>query len=94
MCGGKRRGLTRNLESGATNMTQTTETLEDRILTDRDSSFWLLDQLRNTANRDVLDALYDAQTLVKVLEERWAAELATEPDPTDERLWEGVEDVA
>jgi len=58
-------------------MTQTTETLEERIMTDRDSSVWLLDLLHKTADMGILDALYDAQILVKVLEERWAAELAT-----------------
>lgn len=43
---------------------------EDAILNDQSATYWLKQQLSESKNRDVLDALKDAETLVAVLAER------------------------
>ena len=47
-----------------------TERLEDLLLTNSGISYWLKDAIKSSANRDVLDALYDAEMLVKVCQAR------------------------
>jgi hypothetical protein len=46
------------------------ELLEDRILADDSASFWLKDAIIALEQRDPVDALSDAETLVKILRER------------------------
>jgi hypothetical protein len=44
--------------------------LSDAILNDPCVSYWLKDAIRSATDRDCVDALHDAQTLVNVLEAR------------------------
>lgn len=47
--------------------------LIDQVLNDPAASFWLKDAIRHSLNRDTLNALRDAEMLVKVLQERQRA---------------------
>lgn len=43
---------------------------ERRILESFSASFWLKDAIKTATNRDILDALRDAETLVALLQQR------------------------
>jgi hypothetical protein len=47
----------------------------DETVIERDpaTSFWLLEQIKTTRQRDILDALADAEALVDILRQRWMA---------------------
>lgn len=45
---------------------------ESEILHDPAASHWLKDQIKETAERDVVDALRDAEILVAVLDARYS----------------------
>jgi hypothetical protein len=45
-------------------------TLEEQLLAEPTTSYWLRATIVATSIRDPLDALFDAQTLVRVLENR------------------------
>ena len=51
--------------------------LEARVLNDPASSYWLRDRILDTRNRDPLDALRDAEMLVKILKARVQRALAS-----------------
>ena len=45
---------------------------ENILISDPTTSVWLREQLLKTQRRDLLDALSDAETLLAVLQCRWA----------------------
>lgn len=51
---------------------KTVDTLEQEMLNDPSTSFWLKEQIKATKQRDLLDALNDAEALVLVLKSRLA----------------------
>ena len=53
--------------------------LEIAVRADPSCSYWLRDRLRECQERDPLDALRDAETLVAILEERWQELVADRP---------------
>jgi hypothetical protein len=44
---------------------------EKTLISDPTTSIWLREQLLKTRQRDLLDALNDAETLLAVLQARW-----------------------
>lgn len=52
------------------NPTQPKPTTADRLLSNPCTSYWLKDAIKSSFNRDCLDALRDAETLVQLLKER------------------------
>jgi hypothetical protein len=57
--------------------------LEHNIQNDPSTSFWLHEQLRRTKERDPVDALNDAETLVSVLKNRLKKLEVTNTEPND-----------
>ncbi len=49
----------------------TFDSLVADVLADPACSYWLRDRVREALERDPLDALRDAETLVAILEARW-----------------------
>lgn len=54
------------------------DSLVAEVLADPACSYWLRDRIREALERDPLDALRDAETLVAILEARWRSLSARE----------------
>ena len=50
---------------------ETGKSLETRILEDPSASRWLKEQINITSERDIVDAMSDAEALLMVLHARW-----------------------
>lgn len=66
------------------------DSLVAEVLADPACSYWLRDRIRESLERDPLDALRDAETLLAILEARWLqlAPAAREPDVRQSQPWE------
>ncbi len=60
-------------------MATTFDALVADVLADPACSYWLRDRIREALERDPLDALRDAETLVAVLEARWRTSVQSDP---------------
>jgi hypothetical protein len=56
----------------------TFDSLVADVLADPACSYWLRDRIREVLERDPLDALRDAETLVAILEARWRSRSSPE----------------
>jgi hypothetical protein len=62
--------MTTNCACGGTAVSTHQDSLETQVLSDPACSYWLNARIADTRDRDPLDALRDAETLVAILEDR------------------------
>ena len=54
--------------------------IEKAVTSSQATSYWLAGAIRQSSERDPVDALHDAKALVAVLQERWNVILGEEGD--------------